>query len=246
MSVICFLPFLCNPSYLLYISTSVWAVRKTVLSSRIFLVVLKCWRDTLLKPETKYSWILLSLLSCLTFLPSLFFPSWFCVAFPLQCLSMASSCIISEVHSHKTWDVPPLGWTWVLMVPEQKSWSTYFYVYGCQLAVTCQGLMQTRRQCFGKAFWPAHLHSSGVFFFTLVREFLKWQRGKKKVSAREEKEESQKKKHPAKETWMLPQECFESEFSLIWAAFCERHCMTTAIRHGTDCPSLCLFPVSLL
>lgn len=190
----CFLPFLCNLSCLLYISTSVWLARKTALFKG-FLVFLGCWLDMWLKPEANYFWMLVPLLSSLTFPPLPFFPSWFCVASPLQSLSGASCCIISEVHSPKTQHLPPLRWTWVFLVTEQKSWSTYFHVYGLQLTVACQGLMRTRRQHFGKVFWPAHLHNLvfGWVFFTLVWEFLKCQRGKKGFG-REEKEDSQKKK----------------------------------------------------
>lgn len=152
MSVICFLPFLCNPNYLLYVSTSVWAVRKTVFSSRIFwwFCNANLIHDSNLKQNILEYCYLCSPLSL--FYPLPYFSPGFAWLPHCSLSILASSCIVSEVHSHKTWDVPPLGWAWVLMVPEQKSWSTYFYVYGCQLTVTCQGLMQIRRQCFGKAF----------------------------------------------------------------------------------------------
>lgn len=238
MSVIYFLLFLCNLSCLLYISTSVWLVRKTVFCSRVFLVFFGMLTWYVTQMWSKLFSNVTSLLSSLAFPPSPFFPSWFCVVSPLQSLSGASCCITSEVHSPKTQDLPPLRWTWVFLVTEQKFWSTYFHVYGWQMTVTCQGLMRARRQHFGKVFWPAHLHSwvYWVIFSLWCESFWNVRGEKKRFWKGRKRELTKEKKSPTKETWMLSQECFVSEFSLIWATLLERHCMTRAIRNGTDCP----------
>lgn len=55
--------------------------------------------------------------------------------------------------------------------------------------------------------------------------------GEKKVLERKQK----RSHNQSKGTWMLAQECFEPEISLIWADFLARHCMTRAIGNGTDC-----------